>query len=58
MEYGYVITCQDERGELFTISDGGFESYDEARDAMDDRWQAMGDDGDGCEPVDYEIYEN
>lgn len=58
MEYGYVITCQDAGGELFTVSDGWFGSYDEARDAMDDQWQAMEDDGDSCEPVDYEIYEN
>lgn len=56
MEYGYVITCRDADGETFTISEGGFGSYAEAADAMSDDWQAM-EDG-GCEPVDYEIYEN
>lgn len=55
--FGYVITCQDADGELFTISEGEFDSYAEASDAMSDQWQAMEDDGDGCEPVDYEIFE-
>lgn len=55
--FGYVITCRNANGYFGTVSDGEFGSYAEARDAMSDQWQAMEDDGDGCEPVDYEIYE-
>lgn len=55
--FGYVIEYQDAYGKIFTTSEGEFESYDEAHDAMDDRWQEIEEDWDGCEPVDYEIYE-
>ena len=58
MTYGYVIKYQGTYGKIFTTSEGEFESYDEARDAMDERWQEIEEDWNGCEPVDYEIYEN
>lgn len=35
--FGYVITCQDADGELFTVSDGEFGSYAEASDAMSEQ---------------------
>ena len=57
MKYGYVITCQNASGYLGIVSDCKFCSYAEASDAMSERWQAMEEDGDGCKPVDYEIYE-
>lgn len=57
MEYGYVITCQDTEGNLFTVSETGFESYDEVRAAIDDMWLEIEDRDNGDEPVDYEIYE-
>ena len=57
MDYGFVITYQDPDGDLFTISDSGFESYDDVRAAIDDRWLEIEDDGDGMEPIDFEIYE-
>lgn len=58
MDYGFVITCQDSDGDLFTISESGFESYDEVRAAVDDRWSEIEDDGDGCKPINFEIFEN
>lgn len=56
--FGYVIKYQGMYGKIFTISEGEFESYDEARDAMSEQWQAIEDNWNGYEPVDYEIYEN
>lgn len=56
-DYGFVITCQDPDGNLFTVSETGFESYDEVRAVIDDRWLEIEDDGDGDEPIDFEIYE-
>lgn len=56
MDYGFVITCQDPDGDLFTVSESGFESYDDVTAAVDDRWSEIEDDY-GCEPIDFKIYE-
>lgn len=55
--FGYVITCQDQNGDICTVSDGGFESYDEAKMEADDMWCQLDEDCDGIEPIDFEIYE-
>lgn len=55
--FGYVITCQDQNGDIRTVSDGGFESYDEAKMEADDMWCQLDEDCDGIEPIDFEIYE-
>lgn len=56
MEYGYVITCEDAEGREFTVSDGGFDSSEEARAEAEDQWEAL-EAADGVEPVDFEICE-
>ena len=58
MGYGYVITCEDAEGREFTVSDGGFDSRDEARAEAEDHWLAIEEDGDGAYPVDLQVYEN
>lgn len=55
--FGYAIKYLGTYGMIFTASDGEFESYDEARDAMDEHWQEIEENWRGCEPIDYEIYE-
>lgn len=55
--FGYVITYHDQNGDICTASDGGFESYDEAKMEADDMWCQLGEDCDGIEPIDFEIYE-
>lgn len=54
--FGYVITCQDQDGNICTVSDGGFESYDEAKMEAGDMWCQL-DEDDGIEPIGLKIYE-
>lgn len=53
MEYGYVITLADGS----TVSDGGFASWEEAREEVSCVWEDLEENWDSC-PVDFEICEN